>query len=88
MAARGPQNGSQGAQNGQQSPERGLPLGFWCSCYLLQNKIFNLSTPSIGKVDDGGNEKIRTFIVATNIVASQPPKRQPLVPIIYMIRTM
>ena len=43
--------------------------------------IFYRSTPSIWKVDDGGNgekrKKIMTFIVATNIIASQPPKCRP-----------
>ena len=42
MAARGPQNGQRGL-------ESGLPLGFWA----LPSSFFDLSTPSMRKVDDG-----------------------------------
>ena len=50
MAARGPQNGRRGL-------ERGLPLGLGRSRQLSQNKFFDLSTPSIRKVDDGEEKK-------------------------------
>ena len=70
MAARGPQNGRRGL-------ERGLPLGFGT---LSLNKFLDPSTPSRRKVDyreKKRKKKIRTFIVATNVVASRPPKRRP-----------
>ena len=49
---------------------------------LSLNKFFDPSTPSMRKVDDGEEkkkkkEKIMTFIVATNVIASQPPERRP-----------
>ena len=53
------------------------------SSKLLLNKFFDLSTPSMRKVDNlgekqgGAGEKkknIMMFIVATNVVASQLPK--------------
>ena len=57
------------------------PHGFWMLPSLSLNKFFNLSTPSMRKVDDGGKkqeekreEKIISFIVATYVVASQLPK--------------
>ena len=46
MAARGPQNGRWGL-------ERGLPLGFGT---LSLNEFFDLSTPSMRKVDDRGKK--------------------------------
>ena len=52
---------ARGPQNGRRGLERGLPLGFWA----LPSKFFDATTPSM------------TFIVATNIVASQPPERRP-----------
>ena len=52
---------------------------FGQSKQLSQNKFFHLSTPSRGKVDNGeeekmggGEKKIMSFIVATNVVASRP----------------
>ena len=45
---------------------------------LSQNKVFDPSTPSMRKVDDGKRKKkIMMKIVATNVVASQPPERRP-----------
>ena len=38
-------------------PQNGLPLGFWHSKQLSLNKFFNLSTPSLRKVDDGEKRK-------------------------------
>ena len=54
---------------------------FGRSCQLLLNKFFAPSTPSMREVDDREKkrkelEKIMSFMVATNVVASQPPKRQ------------
>ena len=43
---------------------------------LLLNKFFDPSTPSMRKGRDGENGKKSTFIVATNVVASLPPKRR------------
>ena len=50
------------------------------------NKILDPSTPSMRKVDDGEKKrkkkkrkKIMTFIVATNVIASQPPERRPTI---------
>ena len=79
MAVRGP-------QNGQQDLKRGLPLGYGRSHYFPRNKFFDPSTPSMRKVDDGGNggrdeKKIMTFIVATNVVASRPPECRSPMPI-------
>ena len=55
------------------------PLGFGRSRQLL-NKFCDPSTPSMRKVDDGEKTggKIMVFIVATNVVASRPPKRRPI----------
>ena len=56
------------------------PLIFGHSRQLLPNKFFDPITPSMRKVDDRENrknEKIMSFIVPTNIVASRPPERQP-----------
>ena len=67
------------------------PYGFGHSCQLLLNKFFDASTPFMRKVDDGEEKKkkkkkekkrkkkkkIMTFIVATNVIASRPPKRRP-----------
>ena len=55
--------------------------GVWkgVSRQLSLNKFFDRSTPSMRKEDDGKKEKkekIMSFLVATNVVASQPPKRQ------------
>ena len=51
---------------------------------LSLNKFFDPSTPSMRKVDDGEEkkekkrkEKIMTFIVATNVIASRPPECRP-----------
>ena len=46
---------------------------------LSQNKFFDQSTPSMRKGDDGEKKenKIKTILVATNVVASRPPERQP-----------
>ena len=49
---------------------------------LSQNKIFDLSTPSMRKVDNGGEtgknvEEIMTEILATNVVASRRPECRP-----------
>ena len=53
---------------------------------LLLNKYFDPSTPFMRKVDNGEKkgkkeekrkEKIITFLVATNVVASRPPERRP-----------
>ena len=48
---------------------------FGCSCQLSLNMIFDPSTPSMREVNDG--EKKMLFIVATNVVASRQPERQP-----------
>ena len=58
---------------------------------LSLNKFFDPSTPSMRKGDDGEKrgkkeKKIKTFLVATNLVASRPSKgdrlqHRPLVPI-------
>ena len=59
---------------------------------LSLNKFFDTSTPSMRKGRDGEKmknemkKKIKTFLVATNVVASRSPnadrlKRRPLVPI-------
>ena len=53
--------------------------GVWRSKQLSLNKFFDPSTPSMRKVDDGEKrkkrkKKIMTFIVATNLGASRPPK--------------
>ena len=48
MAARGPQNG-----RGVWKYNYFQVIG--CSCQLLQNKFFDLGTPSIRKEDNGGN---------------------------------
>ena len=59
------------------------PRFFGRSKQLLQNKFFDPSTPSMGKVDGEKIKKIKekkkimAFIVATNVVASRPPERRP-----------
>ena len=55
---------------------------FGRSSLLSQNKFLDPSTPSMRKVDDvekrkKKREKIMTFIVATNVIASRPPERRP-----------
>ena len=77
MAARGPQNGRENLES-DSSPDFGR------SRKVLLNKFFDPSTPSMREVDDrekkekekrkGEKEKIMSFIVAINIVASRPPK--------------
>ena len=65
------QNGHQGPQNGRW----GLPLCF----RVLPSTFFDTSTPSMRKVDaekKKEKEKIMSFLVATNVVASWPPERQ------------
>ena len=58
-------------------------LVFGCSHYLLQNKFFDPSTLSIRKGRNREEKKgkrvwkIMKFIVATIVVASQPPERGP-----------
>ena len=53
---------------------------------LSLNKVFDPSTPSMRKGDNGGAKKTEMMkIVATNVVASRPPngdrlQRRPLVP--------
>ena len=42
---------------------------------LSLNKFYYPSTPSMRKGDEG--EKLKTFLVATNVVASRPPERRP-----------
>ena len=54
------------------------PFVFGHSHQHLQNTFFDPSTPSMRKVDGRGNKKkIMLSIVAKNVVASQPPERQP-----------
>ena len=48
---------ARGAQNDQGGLERFLPPGFGHSRQLLQNKFFDLSTPSMRKVENGGKNK-------------------------------
>ena len=50
------------------------PLVFGHSRQLSQNKFFDSSTPSMRKGDDGEKKKkkIKTFLMATNVVASRP----------------
>ena len=51
---------------------------FWRSRQLLLNKFFDPSTPSMRKVDDEEKKekvKIMSFIMATNVITSRPPKR-------------
>ena len=67
MAAKGPQNGRRDLEKGSS------PLIFGPSCQLLLNKFIDPSTPSMKKVDDREKKKIRTFIVATNVIASRLP---------------
>ena len=57
-----------------------FPLVFGHSYQLSLNKFFDPSTPSMRKHHDGEKKykegkKIVTFIVVTNVVASQPPRR-------------
>ena len=42
---------------------------------LFLNKFFDPSAPSMREVDNG--KKIMSFLVATNVIASQPPERRP-----------
>ena len=59
------------------------PLVFGCTRQLSQNKFFDPSTPSIRKgrnrEETKGKKvwKIMKFIVATVVIASQPPERRP-----------
>ena len=76
ITARGPQNGRRGL-------ERCLPLGFRHFLQLWQNKFFDLSTPSMRKVDDGEQkrekrEKNGVFSGHYVIASSLLPKRRPL----------
>ena len=55
---------------------------FGRSSQLSLNDLFDPSTPSMRKVNDGGEAggktgKITLFIVAPNVTASRPPKHQP-----------
>ena len=52
---------------------------FGRSKQLSQNRFFDPSTPSLRKADDREKRKreIMSFIVATNVVDSQPPERRP-----------
>ena len=61
-------------------------LNTWL-CPLVVSKFFYPSTPSMRKGCDGGEKnrgknggggikKIKTFLVATNVIASQPPEHQ------------
>ena len=56
---------------------------FWHSRQLSLNKFFDPSIHSMRKGLNRGEkkEKIKTFLVATNVVASRLPERQPLMPI-------
>ena len=54
----------------RQGLERGLPLGFLVLLSTFANKFFDLSTPSMRKVDNGEKKRM-VFKVATNIVASR-----------------
>ena len=72
MAARGPQNGRQGSKV------------FGRARQLSLNKSLDPSTPSMRKVDAGEKKrkekrkkKVMSFLVATNVVASQLPERRP-----------
>ena len=49
---------------------------FWRSRQLLRNKFLDLSTPSMRKVDNGGEKQGggMLFIVATNVVVSRLPE--------------
>ena len=58
------------------------PQVFGCSRQLSLNKYFDPSILSMRKVDNGKRkekrkEKIMSFLVATDVVASRPPKRRP-----------
>ena len=57
------------------------PWFLGCSRQLSLNKFFDLSAPSMRKVDrekrKKKEKKIITFMVATNVVASRPPKHRP-----------
>ena len=59
------------------------PKIFGRSRQLSLNKFFDPSAPSMRNVDDGKKEKkkikekIMSFLVATNVVASRPPNRRP-----------
>ena len=70
-----------------QNCRHGSEIGRWDVGYTqlsLKNKFFDLSTPSMRKVDDGGKKieekkrekKIMSFIVATNVVASRLPEHR------------
>ena len=51
------------------------PLISGRSCQFLINKFFDLSALSMRKGRDGG--KKRTFIEATIVITTRPPKRRP-----------
>ena len=58
------------------------PQVFGRSRQLLLNKFFDLSTPYMRKEDNGEKKskekkKRKLFILATNVVASQPPECRP-----------
>ena len=55
-------------QNGRRGLEMCLPLGFL-------NKFSDPSAPSMREVDNG--EKLMSFLVVTNVVASRPPECRP-----------
>ena len=68
MASRGPQNGL----------ERCLSIGFWALLTTFSKQVFDSITSSMRKGGDREKmEKIMMFTVATNIVASRVPERQP-----------
>ena len=64
--------------------KRVYPYVFGRFRQFLQNQVFDASTHLMRKGRNGEKkwggknwEKIITFIVATNVVANRPPKRQP-----------
>ena len=78
-----------GSQNGQRALETDLPIGFGCSDQLPGKCFFNSRTPSMRKVDKGGEKngenwgeyggekrkkKITPEIVAIKGIASPPPE--------------
>ena len=75
MAARGPKMDDRGL-------ERGLPLSFWALPLTFSKYVFDPTIPSMRKVDNREKRKKRKkkrmwFLMATNVVASRPPERQP-----------
>ena len=66
------QNGCQGAPKCPTGLERSFSIGSGHSHQLLQNKFFDPNT--LSKKQGGKEEKIMWEIVATNLVASLPPK--------------